>query len=251
MSAVVHGNLWRNNLAKPAGLMGQLVSEYLASENYELNMWAVHALQIQKGDKVLEIGFGPGIAAEEMAKITPAEYIAGIDYSELMVAKAKKRNADAIAQGKMDLRHANVTELPDFGTTFDKVIAINNVMYWPETIESLQKVRQFLSPNGLIALVIQRNADMYCKGQCAQEVGWYGHCLQQAGFSDVGVFAQPVALERQFGQTTLAGIAIYGYNPVTCLVSPENYLKIHTESLLDGMLKRPSTAGSLGLLQVS
>lgn len=248
MAANAHNNLWYKNLAKPQGLMGQMVGEYLAKENYELNMWAVHTLQIQGGEKILEIGFGPGISIEEIARTTPAEFIAGIDYSELMVTKAKKRNARAVEQGKVDLRHGNVTDLPDFGTTFDKIIVINNIMYWPETIESLRKVRGLLNPNGLITCIIQRSDEMYLKGQCNEEINWYAHCLRMAGFVNVGVFAQPVTLQRKLGQSVLAGIAIYGFSPVACQVFPEEDYGTRCESLLGDLFNRPATANTMGLL---
>lgn len=248
MAANTHRNLWYKNLAKPEGMMGQMVGEYLARENYELNMWAVHTLQIQEGEKILEIGFGPGISIEEMAKTTSAELIAGIDISELMVAKAAKRNARAVEQGKVDLRQGNVTEPPDFGTLFNKIIVINNVMYWPDTIESLRKVRGLLDSNGLITLIIQRNDEMYLKGQCNEEINWYAHCLRMAGFVNVGVFAQPVTLQRKLGQSVLAGIAIYGFSPVACQVLPQEDYGTRCESLLADLLNRPSGAKTLGLL---
>lgn len=251
MAAAAHNNLWYKNLAKPEGLLGHMVGDYLAKEYYEINMWAVHSLQIQDGEKILEIGFGPGVSIEEMDRTTPAGYIAGIDYSELMVAKAKKRNARAVKQGKVDLMHANVTDLPDFDTTFDKVMVINNIMYWPDVIESLRNVRGLMNSHGLITCIIQRNDDMYLNGQCNEEINWYAHCLQMAGFVNVGVFAQPVTLQRKLGQSVLAGIAIYGFNPVACqLFSDEDYGP-RCDSILADLFSRPSAAaGTFGLLPI-
>lgn len=250
MASHAHKNIWYQNLAKPQGLMGHLVGEYLAKEFYEINMWAVHTLQVQEGEKLLEIGFGPGVSIEEMVKTTPASFIAGIDYSELMVSKAKKRNAKAVQSGKVDLRHANVTDLPDFGTIFDKVIVINNIMYWPETIESLRKVRNVMNPNGLITCIIQRDDEMYRAGKCTEEINWYLHCLYQAGFVNVGVCAQPVPLERSYGQSILAGIAIYGYNPTAFQAAPKEKEQAPGEDLLIKLFKQPaSVARTLDVLK--
>lgn len=212
--ALAHNNIWMKNLAKPEGLLGHFVGQFLAIEYIEVNLWAVHMLQVKSEDKILEVGFGPGLAAKAMAKLAPYGLIAGIDYSELMLSRAKRTNSTEIKQGLMDLRHANVSNLPDFGIHFDKIVAINNVMYWENPVEALKQLRASLKPGGLISLVLQRDEKAYLEGQRNDEISWFMQCLYQAGFVSIRHFAGPVKLKRpQYGEYNLAGISIVGFNP--------------------------------------
>lgn len=187
-------SLMSKNLAKPQGFFGNFVGQYLALNNYKVNMCAIHMLNVQENDEILEIGFGPGIAIQDMAKRALQGYIAGVDYSELMCMQARKRNAKAVKEGRVDLRVANVTDLPEFDTTFDKVIAINNIMYWDETVPALRGLRKVLKPGGIMFAILQRNEDMVHQGYCNNEVEQYTQCFRQAGFYDVRVVTQLITV---------------------------------------------------------
>ncbi len=53
----------RAQAARPTGLPGRMVGWVLAhrSSNRRRNAWAVSLLDVQRDDRVLEIGFGPGV----------------------------------------------------------------------------------------------------------------------------------------------------------------------------------------------
>lgn len=220
----------KQNLRKPEGTDGYQVGHYLAIENAELNLWAIDMLGIQEEDAILEIGFGPGVSIEEMAKRAPKGYISGIDYSELMVHVAKTRNRDAIEQGQVELRLANVNQLPDFNKQFDKIIAINNIMYWDNPPSALHQLRRVLKPGGTIALVIQRSEEMVKNGECNDEVEIYANSLALAGYNNIRIAIH--SIEKQEGKKyskalrklglayskrsesrTIAGIYIYANAP--------------------------------------
>lgn len=219
------------NLRKPDGVVGNLVGNYLLTENLKLNLWAVDVLNVQEDERILEIGFGPGTAIQEIIRKTSSVFVAGIDYSELMLTKAKKLNAEAIQAGRLDLRHASVSDLPDFGVVFDKILAVNNIMYWPEQISDLKKVRKALKPGGAILLVLQRS-DSLVRAGCYNikcEIKWYQYCLYEAGFRNIHVTAQPIKKEEKVSSTLqklrremgedfespqdIAAICVSGFNP--------------------------------------
>jgi hypothetical protein len=56
---------------RPRGPVGHLVGWTMArrSSNRERNIWAVSLLDVQPDDRVLELGFGPGIAIREAARL--------------------------------------------------------------------------------------------------------------------------------------------------------------------------------------
>jgi ubiquinone/menaquinone biosynthesis C-methylase UbiE len=51
------------------------------SSNRRRNAWVVSLLEVRRGDRVLEIGFGPGLAIRELARLATEGYVCGIDHS--------------------------------------------------------------------------------------------------------------------------------------------------------------------------
>ena len=146
---------FNSQFAHPEGWMGRFVGWILAMKNRERNAWAISLLDIQPNDQVLEIGFGPGQAIEEVAKLTPKGFVAGIDLSDVMVAQASKRNAAAIRSGRVFLQHGGESPLPYDDNKFNKVFAVNSMQFWSNPIAGLEEVRRVLKPGGRVAITIQ------------------------------------------------------------------------------------------------
>jgi ubiquinone/menaquinone biosynthesis C-methylase UbiE len=141
----------------PTGLGGRAAGLVMAnrSSNRQRNSWAVSLLDVQTEDRVLEIGFGPGLAILELSRIAHEGHVCGIDHSDLMVRQARRRNADGCRRGVVDLRLGSVDELPAFDAPFDKILAVNAVMFWSEPDARLAELRRLLRPGGLIAVAHQ------------------------------------------------------------------------------------------------
>src|SRR3981081_37103 len=98
----------------PRGLAGRLVGWEMAlrPSNRKRNAWAVSLLDVQPSDRVLEIGFGPGIAVREIARRATRGQVVGIDRSAVMRAQAARRHAAAITAGRVSLTVASIDEPP-------------------------------------------------------------------------------------------------------------------------------------------
>jgi SAM-dependent methyltransferase len=142
---------------RPRGPVGHLVGWIMAnrSSNRERNIWAVSLLDVQPDDRVLELGFGPGIAIREAARLAVHGQVCGVDHSEVMVRQAARRNSASVRSGHIDLRLGSAQTLPDFGEPFDKVLAVNSAGFWPEPVERLRQLRGLLRAGGRIAIVSQ------------------------------------------------------------------------------------------------
>jgi ubiquinone/menaquinone biosynthesis C-methylase UbiE len=123
--------------------------------NRRRNAWVVSLLDVQHDDRVLEIGFGPGIAIRALSRRTPEGYVCGLDHSAVMVRQAARRNAEAVRRGQVDLRLGSVEELPDFDAPFDKALAVNVPPFWDQPVELLGNLRRVLKTGGQIALAFQ------------------------------------------------------------------------------------------------
>lgn len=173
--------------ARPEGYLGRVAGKLMASTGVKNNEWTISLLQIKRSDYVLEIGFGPGVAIDLVSNLIPNGKYAGIDYSDVMLQAAKKRNKQAIQEQRVKLQLADVNQFPTFHQKFDKVFSVNSIIFWKEPIESLKKIRQVMKPNGLIALTVLP----YTKGateETSKEIGIeISHFLTAAGFSQIQI----------------------------------------------------------------
>ena len=156
------------------------------TSNRRRNVWAVSLLDARSEDRVLEIGFGPGIAIRELGRLARKGYVCGIDHSELMLRRAQRLNAEGLRRGVVDLRLGSVPEdLPAFDEPFDKILAVNATMFWGEPVASLEELRRLLRSGGLIAVAHQpRGPGASDETSAAWGRAWEA-ALAQAGFSEV------------------------------------------------------------------
>lgn len=123
--------------------------------NIERSRWTVDLLRIQPMDHVLEIGFGPGLAIQQVARLAPNGQVVGIDHSALMVRQARRRNHAAIEAGLVVLKLGGLDVLPQLGETFDKVFSVNVLQFLRARSEALVRIRSVLKPKGLLATTVQ------------------------------------------------------------------------------------------------
>src|SRR2546426_9124300 len=97
---------------RPRGPLGWIVARLMRRGNAPLNLWMVELLDVAPGDRVLEVGFGPGVALAELLARASDGFVAGVDASELMVRQARSRHANAIAAGRLEIRHGDAGSLP-------------------------------------------------------------------------------------------------------------------------------------------
>ena len=143
---------------RPHGFGGRAAGWVMAKRgsNRERNIWAVGLLDVQPHDRVLEIGFGPGIAIQEFARQATSGLVVGVDHSEVMVRQAQKRNAAAVRAGRVDLRLGSAEALPGFDAPFDKILAVNSLLFWDDPVARLKELHDRLRPGGQIAIVYRR-----------------------------------------------------------------------------------------------
>ena len=172
---------------RPHGLGGHLSGWVMAhrASNRRRNRWVVSLLDVAPTDRVLEIGFGPGIAVSELSHLAPRGEVVGIDHSEVMVRRARRRNAEAVGAGRVDLRLGSVQALPDFEGPLDKILAVNSMGFWPEPVARLQELRDRLRPGGTIAIASQprgRGATRQASVEAARQIE---AALHDAGYSSM------------------------------------------------------------------
>ena len=141
--------------SRPTGLLGRVIGRGMARHNEREARWTVGLLGIQPEARVLEIGFGPGVAIQYAAERTTRGHVSGIDCSEAMLQMARKRNSSRLANGLVDLAKADVQSLPYPDDSFDRAFTIHCIYFWRDPAPCLREIRRVLRPDGLVAITIR------------------------------------------------------------------------------------------------
>jgi len=143
--------------AKPSGPLGVLAGLIMRvrPSNRLRNLRTLELLDIRPTDRVLEVGFGPGLSVALAAERATEGKVVGIDHSRLMLRQATRRNARAIRAGRVELLLGSAETLPRLEEQFDKVLAVNVYMFWGDPGSVLGGLRRVMKPGGVIALTLQ------------------------------------------------------------------------------------------------
>ena len=139
---------------RPSGKLGRKIGGEMARDHLPENLWTVARLDPRPSERILEIGFGPGVAIAELAKVVTSGLVAGIDFSETMVEEASARNAAAIQAGLVDLRYGDAAELPFADASFDKAYSIHSIYFWPRPLDALRELQRVLKPGGMLVITM-------------------------------------------------------------------------------------------------
>ncbi|WP_104300807.1 MULTISPECIES: class I SAM-dependent methyltransferase [unclassified Pseudoclavibacter] len=128
----------------PRGADGERGADLMERSGSALRELAVSALDIHDAARVLEIGFGPGLALEALIPLVPRGYVTGLDPSLLMHRRARARNEDALRDGRLELVVGEANQLPFAAASFDAVLAIDNAHFWADRPAALQQIRHVM-----------------------------------------------------------------------------------------------------------
>jgi SAM-dependent methyltransferase len=188
---------------EPTGVGGHLAGWIMSHRpsNLARNRWVVDLLDLQPDERVLELGCGPGVALATIAERVVDGVAVGVDHSSVMIRQARRRNAAAVAAGRVHLVCAAVEDLlpvdcnrdvaagdaPPFREPFHVALAVNNVGFWDQPDRRLAGLRHLLHPGGRIALVTQPR----CPGATAETSRTAGTelaaLLDKAGYEELAV----------------------------------------------------------------
>jgi arsenite methyltransferase len=137
-------------LSRPTGVLGRIVGRLMNRHNARMNAFVVQELELTPTDRVLEVGFGGGVALQSL--ITTAAYVAGVDRSPAMVQRANARFAEAVSAGRAEFRQGSVEALPFGAAMFGKACTVNTVYFWTSLSVGFAELHRVLSPGGRLAV---------------------------------------------------------------------------------------------------
>jgi ubiquinone/menaquinone biosynthesis C-methylase UbiE len=144
------------------------------------------ALTLGPEDHLLELGCGGGTFLEwSLASGCTAK---AIDHSPEMLVLASRRNAEAIAAGRLELREADAARLPFASGEFTAAATMNAFFFFPDPEATLAEVYRTLAPAGRLAIhtsafappLIADHMRVYTDDELTRE-------LEHAGFEQITV----------------------------------------------------------------
>lgn len=167
---------------RPQGPLGRLAGAMMAVTNAPLVAAVTEAVAPRAGERVLDIGFGPGISLMQLARLAPTATLAGVDVSAVMVRAARRRTATLTPSP--DLREGSAAELSWADHTFDAVCSTNSVQLWQPLLASLTEVWRVLRPGGRLVIGVHERAVLSAGGTAGRDFDQVlVPALQEAGFT--------------------------------------------------------------------
>lgn len=175
---------------KPSRLFGIISSNLMVKGNRRNYDILINELNIQPNDKILEIGYGPGIGISLINEKCNSCLIHGIDFSKLMYRKASKLNKNSILDKKVELFLGDFLSFTIESNYYDKVFCLNVIYFWDNLNIPFQKIKSALSNNGIFCffmahkdfLIKKKSPDSIFNKYSIEEVL---SALYEAGFNKV------------------------------------------------------------------
>ena len=124
---------------------------YLTPDVVAQRCQVLKALQLREGERVLDVGVGPGLLAHDMAvSVGPEGLVCGIDISEDMLAMARKRCAD---QPWTEYQRADATDLPYPDESFDAAVSTQVYEYVADIPAALAQLYRVTRPGGRVLVL--------------------------------------------------------------------------------------------------
>jgi SAM-dependent methyltransferase len=112
----------------------------------------VDLVGVRRGQRVLDVGCGPGVLTAPLVERCGADSVAAVDPSPPFVAAARERFA------RVDVREATAEALPFDDDTFDVALAQLVVHFMADPVAGLREMGRVTRPGGVVSASVWDNA---------------------------------------------------------------------------------------------
>ncbi|HEV2079911.1 MAG TPA: methyltransferase domain-containing protein [Allosphingosinicella sp.] len=163
-----------------------------------MNLAALEALDVQPGERILEVGFGGGDLLGRLLGGGAGEVI-GVDPSNAMVGRARRRYRK---ESRLRLIEASVTAMPLPDCAVDKACSVNSLYFWANLDAAAWELARVIRPGGKLVLCFQTPQSVrawpgHRHGFHAWEEEEIASAVEAAGFGDL---ASTPGSDRKLGE---------------------------------------------------
>ena len=176
----------------PSGPLGW-VSSHWVMPRFHARIYPVLAreLKLRPEDDLLEVACGSGVFLADQAQ--QVHRVAGLDLSGIQVDLARRRLADRIAAGTVEIVQGDAAALPWHDDTFSVVTCMGSFEAFPEPERVLAELVRVLRPGGRAVLNIGERVPPGTQTHQVLGAIWVWseddvrHMVEQAGLRDVQI----------------------------------------------------------------
>jgi len=196
VKAVVSEETLAKQARKPSGWLGRnILKPMFVTGNAALNQFIFDLLAVQPRDKLLEIGFGPGVLIKQLCEQEPASKIIGLDFSPTMLKQAYSLNKKFIKRFQLTLIEGSSDDMPFDFEGFDSVFCANTLYFWQPPEPHLNEVFRVLKPGGKFVMGFRTGEQIDAMGLHPSIFARYTPeavkaLLLSIGFTDVSIESQ-------------------------------------------------------------
>jgi transcription antitermination factor NusB len=173
------------------------------------------ALNAQPGERIIDIGCGPGVSAVALAaEVAPDGWVAAVDVVPQMAAAAERRLLAAGLAGAglaADAATADLVAVAGAGQPFDAVHSRFGLMFFPDPKSAFVNIFRALHPGGRLAASVWQQLDrnpwmMLTTATATQILGIDRPPLPEPGGPGPFSLADPVATERLLAEAGFSDV---------------------------------------------
>jgi SAM-dependent methyltransferase len=137
---------------RPSGLLGLYALNFMKKNNQDYIERVCGLIHPRDNDTILEIGCGAGDAIRRIAACNHCCAIDAIDFSPLMLRKARNAILQCTNSGRIRIVNGDFCTFDFNHATYSCIFAINVLYFWTDLIAVFSKIHALLKPNGRVIL---------------------------------------------------------------------------------------------------
>lgn len=128
----------------------------MESHHSDITEQTLALMEIQPGDRILDLGCGTGWASRRMARFATAGEVVGLDVADEML-----RRAEQASSAFRNVRYAwgSAESIPEADNTFNKVLSVESFYYYADQGKALDELRRVMASGAKLFILINLYKD--------------------------------------------------------------------------------------------
>lgn len=149
-----------SQLKHPTGEKGIEMGNMMNETNINMTRHSIQNLQIEAGNKILELGHGNAGHVEFIFEQAENIKYYGLEMSELMFQEARQINRNYVSQKQAFFSIYDGNTIPFEDDSFNKVFTVNTIYFWQEPEKLLSEIYRVLQPKEILCITFAEESFM-------------------------------------------------------------------------------------------